>query len=109
MAKKVGMLVDLEFCVGCYACQSACQDYNDLDLGITYLRVINYKPDEVDGELMMFMAPIPYKLEQCAACVEKEGEAPCAKICIAKALYIDEVEKLTELAEGMDRRTCLFR
>lgn len=109
MAKKVGMLVDLDFCVGCYACQSACEDYNKLPLGITYLRVFNHKPDEVDGDLKMFMAPVPYKLEQCAECLSKEEKAPCTAICIAKALHVDEVDALNELADKMGRRTCLFR
>jgi len=109
MAKKVGVLVDLDYCVGCYACQSACQDYYQLPVTETYMRVINNKPDIVDGEAQMFMAPFPYRLDKCAYCLEQEGEAPCGKICIGKALHVDEIEKLEKLANESDFRTLLYQ
>lgn len=106
---KTGMLVDLDYCVGCYACQSACQDYHGLPLGETYLKTLNTKPQEVDGELKMFMAPIPYKLEQCAACLKKEGVTPCQKICISRSLYVGSIEMLLDVAEKLGTRTVLFQ
>lgn len=109
MAKKVGMLIDLEFCVGCYACQSCCQDYNELPVEETYLRVINTRPDEIDGKMYMYMTPVPYRLDQCAICLEKEGEAPCSKICIAKCLYVDEVSALYKVADTINRRCSVFQ
>ena len=49
MAKKIGVLVELDYCVGCSACQLACQDYYDLPVTETYMRVFLGKPDVVDG------------------------------------------------------------
>lgn len=105
----VGVLVDLDYCVGCYACQSACNDYNKLPLGETYLKQCNLKPHPVDGDLSMFMCPIPYKLEACAACLATEGEAPCAQICITKSLHVGPVEDLLEKAKELGSRTVLFQ
>lgn len=106
---KVGVLVDLDYCVGCYACQSACNDYNKLPLGETYLKQCNLRPHEVDGDLKMFMAPIPYKLEQCQSCVKAEAIPPCAAICISKSLYVDTVEALLEKSKELGSRTLLFQ
>ena len=56
MAKKIGVLVELDYCVGCSACQLACQDYYDLPVTETYMRVFLGKPDVVDGRHEMFIA-----------------------------------------------------
>ncbi|RDB63211.1 hypothetical protein C1878_04930 [Gordonibacter sp. 28C] len=109
MGKTIGMLVDLDFCVGCYACQSACSDHWDLPVGSSYLKVMNCKPEEVDGRLKMFLCPIPYSLDRCAQCVEFGEGASCAKICIGKALAVGEAGELAERAASLGRRTCLFR
>lgn len=109
MAKKVGVLVDLDYCVGCYACQSACQDYYELPVTETYMRCFIEKPDIVDGVTMMHMGPYPYDLEHCAYCLEQEGEAPCTKICIAKALHIGEPAEMEKLARESEGRTMLYQ
>lgn len=110
MAKKIGVLVDLDYCVGCAACQLACQDYYQLPVTETYMRCFLGKPDIVDGKAEMFMSPYPYRLDRCAYCLEKEeGEAPCAAICIAKALHVGEIDEMEELARKSDWHTALYR
>ena len=69
MAKKIGVLVELDYCVGCSACQLACQDYYDLPVTETYMRVFLGKPDVVDGRHEMFMSPYAYRLDKCANCL----------------------------------------
>lgn len=105
----IGALVELDYCVGCYACQSACQDANGLSVKETYLRCILAKPERVGGEMRCFMSPVPYDLAHCATCIEREGgEAPCAKICIGKALHIGAAEGVKELADNASGRVALF-
>lgn len=106
---NVGILVDLEYCVGCYGCQSACNDYHHLPLGETYLKQCNLKPHKVDGDLSMFMCPIPYRIEKCAECLEHEEVAPCQAICISKSLWVDEVDNLLAKARELGTRTVLFQ
>jgi len=105
---KTGMLIDLDYCVGCYACQSACQDYFNLPLEETYLKTINTKPHEVDGEMKMFMAAIPYKLERCDECLEKEGVAPCQSICLSDSIFVGKVDELLDKAKELGTRTMLY-
>lgn len=111
MAKEIGVLVELDYCVGCSACQMACQNYYELPVTQTYMRMFLGKPDVVDGRHEMFMSPYPYSLEHCANCMEKEnGEAPCAAICISKALHVDTVENIEKYrAETADGRVAIYR
>ncbi len=110
MSEKVGVLVDLEMCVGCYACQSACTMKNQLPVGKTYLRVVNCKPERVDGKLKMFMSPVPNNLERCAECVDaaEDGRGPCAKVCLASALDIAPASKILAEAELLGRHCALY-
>lgn len=110
MAKKIGVLVELDYCVGCSACQLACQDYYQLPVTETYMRVFLGKPDEVDGKPEMFMSPFPYRLDKCAYCLEKEeGKAPCATICISRALHVGELDEMCELADKTNGHLALYR
>lgn len=109
MMNNVGALVELDYCVGCYACQSACQNYNKLPLKETFLKCLLAKPEQVQGEMHCFMSPVPYDLKRCAECIEREGgEAPCAKICIGKALHIGPVEEVIEQGRQAEGRVAVF-
>ncbi len=106
--KKMGLLVDLDFCMGCWACQSACNEKNKLPLGQTYLRMLNNKVEEVDGELMVRKFPVPLELDHCAECVPDGKQPVCARICIGKALTFGDPEALLQKAEVLGRRTILY-
>ncbi len=42
MAKQLAFYFDASACIGCKACQVACQDKNNLPAGMTWRRVFNY-------------------------------------------------------------------
>lgn len=42
MAKQLGFYFDANECTGCKACQVACKDKWDLDVGVTWRRVVEY-------------------------------------------------------------------
>lgn len=106
--KKIGLLVDLDFCLGCWACQSACNEHNKLPLGQTYLRMLNNKVEEVDGELMVRKFPLPLALEKCADCVTDGNQPVCSRICIGKALTFGDPDVLFERSKALGRKTVLF-
>ena len=108
MSENIGVLVETGYCVGCYACQSACQDYNNLSVHETYLRCVLVKPEYVDGDPVSFMSPVPYKTSKCAECLDKEGVAPCSKICIGRCLHIDAVDKLLAMAGDLGSGFALY-
>lgn len=110
MAKNAAVLIEFDYCVGCSQCQMACQNYYDLPVRETYMRMILQKPDIVDGKEEMFMCPYPYRLEKCAYCLEQEnGAAPCAGGCISKCLHVGEVEEIEALAKKLEGNTAMFR
>jgi Fe-S-cluster-containing dehydrogenase component len=104
------MCVDLDFCCGCYACQNACKMVNGLEDGVKWLRVMpDYcQPEEVRGELYMDRFPVPVTLKACADCPDRaKGDRPlCAKVCMGRALIVDDFEVVQKWAEG--RRTVTY-
>ncbi|MCL3860737.1 DMSO/selenate family reductase complex B subunit [Actinotalea sp. K2] len=42
MGGQLGFYLDQNYCNGCKACQTACKDKNDLPLGVTWRRVVEY-------------------------------------------------------------------
>ncbi len=109
MAKKIAVLVELDYCVGCSACQLACQDYYDMPVTETYMRMFLGKPDIVDGKHEMFMSPYAYRLDKCANCLEKEeGVAPCVACCISRCLHIGDLAELQEKAAKDDGHIAIY-
>jgi Fe-S-cluster-containing dehydrogenase component len=67
------MIIDLNKCVGCRACEQACNQRNHLPEGVSYIHVLA----KGDGEDRWFL-PV-----QCQHC----QEAPCRSVCPASATY----------------------
>ena len=41
-----GFVFDQSKCIGCNACQMACKDYHDLELGLFFRRVVTVEQEE---------------------------------------------------------------
>ncbi len=82
----------------------ACQNYHDLPVTDTYMRVFLGKPDVIDGKHEMFMSPYAYRLDKCANCLEKEGgqRSLAQRFYISRAARrrLDEINKLADTTEG---------
>lgn len=107
---KIAMIVDLDRCVGCFACQNACKVVNDLPDGVQWLKVTpkEHKPEEVDGKLVMDRFPVPVSLQKCAECPDRtNGEQPlCATVCMGKALWVGDPALALDSAK--DKRAVVF-
>ena len=85
MEKQHGILVDLERCVGCYACEVACQQENSDGTETPWIRVLTVGPKMVNGKLMMDY--IPRISEGCI--FPADGlQPPCVANCPTKALKV---------------------
>lgn len=95
-SQSVGMLLNAERCTGCYSCQAACREANQVPYDEKWLEVIRRKPSPVEGKLQLYhlMAPV---LDQCAKCIEHENPPLCVRVCMANCLYVAPVEKLVPL------------
>jgi anaerobic dimethyl sulfoxide reductase subunit B (iron-sulfur subunit) len=105
MGRQVGLVVNLELCIGCLACEVACKQERDLPGGKNGIIVRTLGPYELEGELAMDFLPLA--TEECNLCAERtlEGARPfCAEICPTQALDLhDEEEILNVIRERKDR------
>jgi DMSO reductase iron-sulfur subunit len=71
------LFVDHELCFGCYACEVACKQENNLPVGAKWIRVITEGPSYVNGKLSMSYIPMT-----CRHCTN----APCISACPQDAI-----------------------
>lgn len=97
-------IVDLDRCVGCFACEIACKDENDLAAGIRHVKV-----KSVDsGECTRFYVPV-FALDEkgvkaCTLCpqLQAEGRKPaCVHNCLTNALFFGEEAEMLEKSVEM--------
>lgn len=72
-----GVLINYELCTGCYACEVACQQENQLQAGVKWVHVVRQGPVRADGKLLMNFLPI--------LCMHCEKPA-CVQACPANAI-----------------------
>ena len=67
---KYSLLVDIDLCIGCQACEIACKQENNAPAGVRRVQVVQVGPKEVDGRLVMSF--IPVRCKHCAkpACID---------------------------------------
>ena len=71
MAKKYNFVIDLRKCVGCYACQVACKQENDVPIG-KFRAVVKVRQDGQYPEVRWRFLPV-----LCNQC----DNPPCVKAC----------------------------
>ena len=101
---EMAFLVNLDRCIGCYACEIACKDENDLPPGVGRVKV-----KVVDaGEFNRFYVPA-FALDRrdaggCTLCpqLQIEGRRPaCVGNCLTNALHFGELEEIRKRADAM--------
>jgi Fe-S-cluster-containing dehydrogenase component len=98
---KYGIIVDLEKCVGCYACEVACKQENSDAQGVPWIRVHTVGPKVINGNLKLDY--IPRILDGCTFCRQRGGGPSCVAHCPTKALLVCSAASMLE-ALGSNRR-----
>jgi Fe-S-cluster-containing dehydrogenase component len=102
MAKN-GLLIDYEYCSGCYTCVVACKQEHDYPVGkggIIINEIITENGDEVRTDYL------PFPTEFCDLCAARtiQGQIPaCVKHCMANCMMYGPLDKLTIKMEDMER------
>jgi Fe-S-cluster-containing dehydrogenase component len=99
-------LVDLDRCIGCFACEIACKDENDLASGVRRVKV---KTVDVN-EFNRFYVPV-FNVDKrgvvgCTLCpqLQAEGRRPaCVNNCLTNALDFGESEEIEANVEDSAR------
>jgi Fe-S-cluster-containing dehydrogenase component len=99
MAKKpeYGLLIDYEYCTGCYACRLACcQEYGHA-AGMSGMEVIEkVQPLPQDKAYLTYL---PFPTELCVLCkprTNKGLEPSCVKHCMADVIQFGRLEDLAQ-------------
>jgi Fe-S-cluster-containing dehydrogenase component len=104
MSKKpeFGLLIDYEYCTGCYACQVACaQEYQwPAGMGgIRLMEVVQKLPND-----KAYLTFLPFPTELCVLCTSrtKKGLQPtCVQHCMAACMKYGRIE---DLAREMQKK-----
>lgn len=75
------IVVNIDRCTGCYACQIACKGKNDVDLGVNWNRVLMQGPFGEYPDMTYYALP--------AMCQQCEN-APCIEVCPTGASYRED-------------------
>jgi len=97
-----GLLIDYEYCTGCFACQVACAQEYRRSKGIVGMQVIERVQMLPNGR--PYLCYIPFPTELCSLCESRTSkglEPACVKHCMAKCIRHGPVE---DLAKEMTKR-----
>lgn len=78
--RKWGMTIDLEKCIGCHACTTACKNGKMTPPGVLYRQVSELEIGNYPNTRVVFF---PRPCMQCQ-------EPPCTKVCPVRATYLRE-------------------
>jgi len=99
---EYGLLIDYEYCTGCYACQVACaQEYN-WPAGIGGIRVTEIVENLPNDKHYLKFIPMPTEI--CVLCAGRtaKGQKPaCVQTCMAACMKYGTID---ELAEEMKKK-----
>jgi len=78
---KKTMVIDLDRCIGCYACEIACKMENEIDLGVYHNKVLTIGPVGQFPNIEMYFLPT-----LCQSCID----APCIDVCPTGSSYMND-------------------
>jgi anaerobic dimethyl sulfoxide reductase subunit B (iron-sulfur subunit) len=101
---QYGILVDYEYCTGCFSCEVACQSEHTLELEQWGVKVLQNGPWPIKGTDRYVYDCIPSFTLLCDMCEERTGQGKkpsCVHHCQAECMKYGSV---SELAEDLARK-----
>ena len=99
---QCGLLIDYEYCTGCYACQVACAQEYQWPAGMSGMQVIEVVQKLPHGKAYLTYLPFPTELcVLCASRTRKGLQPACVQHCMAACMKYGPVE---ELAKEMGKK-----
>lgn len=84
------IVVNIDRCTGCFACQIACKEANGVDLGINWNRVLMQGPFGEYPDMTYYA--LPMMCQQCE-------NAPCIEVCPTGASYREDETGIVSIDE----------
>ncbi len=104
-----GLLIDYDYCTGCYSCEVACQQEHGFRAGKLGIKVTEYILDGSTDKPAIYYLPFP--TNHCNLCAQrtKNGEDPsCVKHCQAECMTYGPLEEMVQQMKKQPK-TVLFR
>jgi len=96
-ATKYGLLVDYEYCTGCFTCQVACAQEYRRPKEMVGMQVIETVQTLPNGRPYLSFIPFPTELcSLCASRTRKGLEPACVKHCMAKCIKYGPIQDLAK-------------
>ena len=107
---EYGLLIDYEYCTGCYACQVACaQEYN-WPAGMGGIRVTEIVENLPNDKNYLKFIPMPTEI--CVLCAGRtaKGQKPaCVQTCTGHARYFGDLDDPNSLVSKLAHSSRAFR
>jgi Fe-S-cluster-containing dehydrogenase component len=100
---RKGLLIDYEYCTGCYTCELACKQEHNFPAGISGIKVNEFITEDPDK---IHIDYIPFTTRFCDLCAERtnRGEEPaCVKHCQAMCMIYGTIDELAKTMEAKPR------
>lgn len=98
MSDTYGLLIDYEYCTGCYSCEVSCKEEHNYGVGQWGIKVLDEGPWPLgDGNYNYNKIAVPTDL--CDLCAERTGkgrEPICVHHCLANVMTYGKVEDLAK-------------
>ena len=94
---EYGLLIDYEYCTGCYTCQLACCQEYGWEAGMSGMQVIE-QVQKLPNE-KVYLTFLPFPTELCILCkprTNKGLEPTCVKHCMANVIKWGRLEDLSK-------------
>ena len=94
---KYGLLIDYEYCTGCYTCQVACAQEHQWPAGMGGIQVLETIQQLPSGKPYLAFIPIPTHL--CTLCAHRTRnglEPACVKHCMARCMTYGPLDELAK-------------
>ncbi len=101
-SRENGLLIDYEYCTGCFACTVACCQEHGWEAPLTGIKVMEIVQDLPKDKAYLTFLPFPTEL--CVLCkprTQKGLEPACVRHCMASCLSFG---KLTDLVGELAKK-----
>jgi Fe-S-cluster-containing dehydrogenase component len=102
--EKQGLLINYEYCTGCYTCQIACAQEYKWPPGMGGIKVMEIVQKLASGK--NYLAYIPFPTELCTLCIHRTRkglEPACVKHCMSKCMKHGPIEELAKEMKNKPR------
>lgn len=99
-SEGIAMLLDLDDCLGCFGCETACRETHRYSYDEEWMKTIRREPNLVENKLRLYHLVAP-SLDKCRSCYFENNKEPlCVAGCPSGALFVGPFEDIVKEANN---------